>query len=125
MFKQEKEKNISISHKDAETIIGPSVKVKGDFNCQGSMIIEGIVEGNLKTENDLYIGEKSKIIADIKAKNAKISGAVNGNLEINGYLELTSTAKIIGNINVKSISIAKGAYFNGVCTMLETAKTEK
>lgn len=126
MFNQEKEKNVNLNNKEAETVIGLSVKVKGDFVCQGSMIIEGTVEGNLKTENDLYVGEKSKITADIKAKNAKISGFVQGNLDIDGFLELTSTAKIQGNVNVKSLSIAKGASLNGICTMSnQAAQTEK
>ena len=31
-----------------ETIIGPSVKVKGDFNAQGNVIVEGTVDGSLK-----------------------------------------------------------------------------
>ena len=35
--------------KDAETIIGASIKVKGNFQGQGNIIIEGSLEGSLKT----------------------------------------------------------------------------
>ena len=47
----------------AETIIGPTVKVKGNFHGQGNIIIEGIVEGSVKTTNHLFIAEKAKILA--------------------------------------------------------------
>jgi len=103
--------------REAETIIGLSVKVKGDFTCQGNMVVEGEVDGTLKTHGDLIVGDKAKISANIEAKNATISGEVNGNLKIKGYLELSSTAKINGDIDVQSISIIKGAILNGQCQM--------
>ena len=109
--------------KEAETIIGPSVKIKGDFNCHGNMIIEGEVEGNVNTEGDLYVGEKAKIKADVKAKNAKISGIIEGNININGYLDISHSAKITGNISMQNLSIAKGALVNGNCSMSQS--TEK
>jgi len=119
MFKKDEEVNI----KNAETIIGPSIRVKGNFFGQGDIIIEGILEGEIKTSNNLLIGTKAKIDANIEAKQAKVSGEVHGNLKIKGYLELTSTAKIDGNIEAGNISIENGAIFNGNCIM--TKETPK
>ena len=65
--------------KDAETIIGPSIKVKGNFHGEGNMVIEGIVEGSIKTNKNLLVGERAVITASIEAKEAKIGGKVNGN----------------------------------------------
>lgn len=116
--------NESAGFKEAETIIGPSVKIKGEFHCQGNMIIDGIVEGNIKTEGDLYVGEKAVINADISSKNAKISGKIMGNLNISGYLEITSSAKITGDIDTLTLSIAKGAYINGNYKMNNSEKNK-
>ena len=118
--KKDSETNI----KEAETIIGQSVKVKGNFHGQGNIIIEGQVEGNVKTDNYLLIGEKAKIIADIKAKDAKIAGEVQGNIKISGYLEVKPTAKINGDIEANHISIEKGALLNGHCLMNQDKKSE-
>ncbi|MCK4554658.1 polymer-forming cytoskeletal protein [Candidatus Parcubacteria bacterium] len=104
--------------KKVETIIGPSVKVKGDFNSQGNIIVEGIVQGNLKTKGSLLIGNKAKITADVEAKEAKIGGEVKGNVKIKGYLELTATAKIFGDVEADSLSVERGAILNGKCTMV-------
>jgi len=103
--------------KQAETIIGPSIKVKGNFHGQGNIIIEGIVEGNVKTNGFLLVGNKAKITASIEAADAKIGGEIQGNIKVKGYLEIKSSAKIQGDIEAAEISIEKGTIFNGKCTM--------
>lgn len=115
MFKNTEHKETNI--KEVETIIGQSVKVKGNFHGQGNIVVEGSVEGSIKTKSFLLVGEKAKITADISAKNARISGEVVGNVRVSGYLEINSTAKVIGNLDVEQISIEKGAIVNGHCQM--------
>lgn len=123
MFKQE---NNAKNFKEVETIIGRSVKVKGNFNGQGNIIVEGILEGTLKTAGSVLIGEKAKIIANISSKEACIKGEINGNLKINGFLEIGATANITGDIECSSLLIANGAILNGKCTMtLESNKKNK
>lgn len=108
--------------KEVETIVGPSVKVKGDFHCEGNIVVEGEVEGNLVCGNMLQLKNKSRITADVSAKEAIIGGEVKGNVKVSGYLEITETAKILGDIEAGIISIAKGAVFNGQCLMSREAK---
>ena len=112
-----------------ETIIGPSVKVKGDFNCQGNIIVEGMVDGSLKTNGSLEVGDKAKITANVEAKEAKIGGEISGNVKVKGFLNITGTAKIYGDIEASTLSIERGAIFNGKCVMTtgggETAKLNK
>ncbi|MDD4271248.1 MAG: polymer-forming cytoskeletal protein [Patescibacteria group bacterium] len=102
---------------DFETVIGPSVKVKGDFNGQGNIIVEGMVDGSLKTNGNLEVGKTAKITANVEAKEAKIGGQVAGNVKIKGFLEITATAKISGDIETSGLSIERGAVFNGNCLM--------
>ena len=121
MFNKENNKDI----KEAETIIGPSIKVKGNFHGQGNIIIEGKVEGSIKTNSYLLVGGESMISANIEAKNAKIDGKVTGNIQIEEYLEIGSTAIINGDINAKILSIAKGAIVNSNCSMGKQEKNEE
>ena len=103
--------------KTTETIIGPSVKVEGDFVGDGDVIVEGIVLGNLKTKNHLRVGDDAKVQAEVEAKDAYIAGEVHGNITVENYIEITSGAKIKGDINASLISIAKGAIINGKINM--------
>lgn len=103
---------------EGETIIGPSVKVKGNFVGKGNVIIEGSVSGSLKTTQDIRIGKESKVKAEIEAANAFVAGEVKGNLKVNGKVELSSSAKVSGDIEARILSIETGAIFNGRSTMV-------
>jgi len=104
--------------KDAETIIGASIKVKGNFQGQGDIIIEGSLEGSLKTDANLFIGGKAKVVANIESRDTIINGEVRGNIKTKGYLALGSTARIFGDIQYNELSIEKGAIINGQLLML-------
>jgi len=99
--------------KDAETIIGASIKVKGNFHGQGNIIVEGSLEGSLKTEANLFIGDHAKIIANIEAQEAIINGEVKGNIKIKKYLAVGKTAKIFGDLQYGELSIERGGLVNG------------
>lgn len=109
--------------KTAETFIGPSVKVEGDFTGEGDLVIEGVVVGNVRTNNNLTIGPEAVVEAEIKAKNAFIAGKVKGNVTLKGKLDLTSSGQIIGNVKAAVLSVETGGIINGQLTMMQP--TEK
>jgi cytoskeletal protein CcmA (bactofilin family) len=106
---------------EAETIIAASVKVEGDFTSQGNVLIEGVVEGSLKTERNLRVGEKAKINADVTAANATIAGEVRGNMNVTEKLELEPTARIFGDVKTKILTVSAGAEVNGRISMGQAA----
>ncbi len=103
-----------------ETIIGPSVKIEGNFVCQGGIVIEGEVKGVVKTAGFLEIGEHASVIADVSAKEAKVGGEIRGNIKIEGFFEVTSSARLYGDIEAAYVSIARGAVVKGKCSILGT-----
>lgn len=109
MFKEAENKD------GAETIIGPSVRVEGDFIANGDVVVEGTVTGSLKTEKNLKIGSEAKIFASVQASNAQIAGEVQGNVKVSQKLELSPSAKIFGDIKTKSLIVADGASIDGKC----------
>lgn len=112
--------------KDAETVIGPSIKVKGNFQGKGNIVVEGTVEGSLKTEADLFIGNDAKVVANIESTDAAIHGEVSGNIKSRGYLAIGKNARIAGDIQYNEISIEKGAIIHGnLSAALETKKSSK
>jgi len=125
MFNKNTPEGGSIEKKDIETIIGSSVKVEGNFICEGNMVIDGQVKGNVQTNGFLQVGRSAVVIADVKAANARIGGEIRGNVKIDGYLEINDTAKIYGDIEVATLSIAKGAYISGHCSTIENAGKKK
>lgn len=98
---------------EAETIIGESVLVKGNFESNGNLIINGSLEGEIKTKGSVLLGEKSRINANISAQEMLVKGSVVGNLLVSEYLAIGASAKILGDIKCSQISIERGAEING------------
>jgi len=115
-------KNHPEKFKDAETIIGSTIKVKGNFHGQGNIIVEGNLEGSLKTEASLFIGDHAKIAANVEAQEAIINGEVRGNIKVKKSLAIGETAKIFGDIQYGEISVERGGIINGQLLMGEGSK---
>ena len=117
---RKKEKHMGQSGQ--QTIIAQGVRVEGDFNSQGSVLIEGEVAGAVKTAEHLQVGETAKIHASVSAADAVVAGEIKGNVKITGRLELTETSKVHGDIRAQILTVAAGAEINGKVGMGEEIK---
>lgn len=107
------------------SIIGESVVVDGNFECEEDVVIHGKVNGSIKTSCDVYVKSTSVIKASIKANNVFLEGVVTGNIDSKEFVEISSTAKLVGDISTKVINIEKGAFFSGKCTIKEHIENVK
>ena len=104
-----------------EVLIGKNTAINGNININGCTRIDGVIDGTLAVDSDLFIGETGVIRATVYAQNANISGTVTGNIVCRGRLELLSTAKITGDIKCGTLVISEGAVFDGKCGSIESA----
>ena len=102
-----------------EVIISQNTAINGNISINGCTRIDGVIDGTLAVDNDLFIGESGNIRATVYAKNATISGQVTGNISCKERLELTSNAKVFGDIKCTTLIIAEGAIFRGKCAGFE------
>ncbi len=107
-----------------EVLISKNTSINGNINIIGCTRIDGLIEGTLAVDSDLFIGETGNIKAPIYAKNATIAGTVLGNIACRGRLELTETARITGDIKCGTLVIAEGAVFKGRCSSIEADITK-
>jgi cytoskeletal protein CcmA (bactofilin family) len=106
----------------AETIVGTSVKLKGNLQSGGDITIDGSVNGEIKTKGSVNIGPNANVIANVKAKRVTVAGTVQGNIEAVERLTLTETGRVYGDVVVNLLSISAGAIFTGKSTMIEKVK---
>lgn len=107
-----------------DTIIGQGASVNGLIATEGSLRIDGRVEGEIKSTGDVIIGEKGVVIASISAQNISVAGSVNGNITANGKLDLLASGKIIGDICIEDLVICQGAILKGEVEMSSPAAGE-
>lgn len=99
------------------TVIGESIKIEGHIIVGETMQINGYLRGDIKSTEDIIIGENGEVDGDITAKNILISGGVHGNLKANGKTEISKTGTVVGDITTHTIVVNDGSVFKGNCTM--------
>ncbi len=105
------------SVENVDTIIGLNVNLKGNLKNQGSIQVNGSVEGEVRSDDNVNVGETAVIKGPVIAKVIEVSGTIKGLIEATEKLEINATGKVIGDINVKTLIIKQGAIFVGKSTM--------
>ena len=93
--------------------IGEGSVFEGKFYISGSLRIDGKFEGEIRTDEELVVGESGKVKTDIDAKSVVIAGVVIGNITASEEVRLLETGKVLGDITAPSISIQRGVVLKG------------
>lgn len=99
------------------SIIGPGMKVVGDCETDGTVRIDGVVEGAVRAGKAVVVGKDGRVKGDITTQDAVISGTVQGTLSAESRLELQATARIEGEVRARRMQLEEGAVLNGTVQM--------
>lgn len=107
-------------------------KVIGNVTAYGKLNVTGEIEGNsnaaeiyaeaaringdIRSNGSVKIGQSSVIIGNLFATSAVIAGAVKGDIDVHGPVVLDTTAIVMGNIKSQSVQINNGAVIEGMCS---------
>lgn len=101
------------------SIIGPGMKVVGDCVTDGTIRIEGVVEGSVTAGKAVVVGKEGLVSGAITTQDAVVAGRVVGALVAESRLELQSTSRIEGEIYARRLQLEEGAILNGTVDMGE------
>jgi len=104
------------------SIIGPGMTVVGDCQTEGTVRVEGVVEGSISAGKAVVIGKQGKVIGNVRTQDAVISGHVNGTLIAESRLELQATCQIDGEVHTRRMQLEEGAVLNGTVQMGDKRK---
>ena len=119
MFQSEKPESKTSS------ILGPELEIHGDVKVSGSLLIYGKVFGSIQSSGAVRTANGSVVNGNISAKEAAIGGKVDGDLDIEKKVTLGDTSFLTGNLKAAILTIEEGAKFDGVCSMLKKAQSDK
>ena len=112
---------VSLGSRENRAYLDKGCVVKGKISFKGSVRIDGEIEGEINSEDNVAIGEGAVISANIKAVSIVVAGVVSGELTASQRIELYPSAQVIGNLTAPRMVIHEGATFEGSCTMQSKA----
>jgi cytoskeletal protein CcmA (bactofilin family) len=95
------------------SIIGPGMRVVGDCETDGTLRIEGMIEGTVRAGKAVVIGKDGVVKGDVTTQDAIIAGRVTGSVIAESRLELQATCVIEGEIRARRIKLDEGGRVNG------------
>ena len=95
------------------SIIGPGMRVQGDCETDGTLRVEGTVEGKVQAGKAVVVGRDGVVNGDIYTQDAVIGGHVTGKVIAESRLELQETSVVDGEIRARRIKLEEGGRVNG------------
>jgi cytoskeletal protein CcmA (bactofilin family) len=102
------------------SIIGLGMRITGDLVTEGTVRVEGRIEGTVRAGKAVVIGKEGEVVGDVVTQDAVIGGRVQGTVIAESRLELQATARIEGQISARAqhLVLEEGCRFNGQVQML-------
>ncbi len=97
--------------------IGKGVKFNGTLIYDGTIRVDGTMEGELRTAGSLWVGEGAVIAAQVNAGRIISKGTITGDVVAKKSVQLRAPAALNGSITTPSLAMEAGVLFNGTVAM--------
>jgi cytoskeletal protein CcmA (bactofilin family) len=111
----------TVAGEQSMSIIGPGMNITGDLLTDGTVRVEGRIEGTIRAGKAVIVGKGGEVDGDVITQDAVIGGRLRGTLVAESRLELQATCDIEGQIRAPAqhLKLEEGARFNGQIQMLD------
>jgi cytoskeletal protein CcmA (bactofilin family) len=113
--KREKANVYAMNGDEPFTFLGKGAQFKGIIHFEGTIRIDGRLEGEIHTKGTLMVGEHAVIEGDISADVVVSGGRINGNIVASEKVQLLSAGIVTGTIKTPLLSIEEGVHLYGMC----------
>ncbi|WP_420636746.1 bactofilin family protein [Candidatus Palauibacter sp.] len=110
---------------DVVSVIAPGMTVLGDIRCEGTVRVEGKVEGSVQASKSVVVGKKGQVVGDIETQDVVVAGSVQGTVMGASRVELQETCHIDGDIRSRRIKLDEGGQIDGRFHMSKADPAEK
>ena len=102
--------------------LGKGTEFKGVLSFEGTIRVDGKVEGEVVSKDTLIAGDGAFLKGEITVGTLISSGTVVGNINAAQKVHVIAPASIEGNVRTPKLIIEEGVIFNGKCEMPNEAK---
>ena len=117
MFSKSSKEKRETKPEEIIAFLGKGTSFKGIVTYNGTIRVDGNIEGEIISQGTLVVGEDAAIDADINIGTMISSGRINGNIMAKNKIHLMHPAIMNGSIKAPILIIDEGVRFNGNCEM--------
>ena len=103
------------------TYIDRGCEMAGELRFRENVRIDGHVEGEIRCDKTVVIGEEATVRANISAANIIVHGTVEGDTTASGETTLHKSAAVTGELKTGGIVVERGAKLQG-CILIGTVE---
>lgn len=107
------------------TTIAVGTILKGTINVEGSLRIDGTIEGDITCHKTVVLGPQGKVTGNVNSVSAILEGTLKGDIHITDKLILKSGCMMNGDIYTSKLEIEPTACFNGNCNTIKEEKPQQ
>lgn len=100
-------------HDGVISIIGAGMRVVGDCETEGTLRVEGHLQGTVRAGKAVVVGKDGTVLGDILTQDAIVGGKVTGCIVAESRLELQATCVVDGEVHARRIKLDEGGRVNG------------
>ena len=107
-------------HPEVEEVVaflGRGTEFKGVLHFEGTIRVDGKLEGEVFTKDTLIVGETAEILGNINVGTIITSGKIQGNINAAKNVHLMAPGTLTGDITTPALHMEEGFNFNGRCEM--------
>ena len=102
-----------MSNENHESVIGADVEIIGTIKSNGTVRLDGKLEGELLCGGNAILGKSAQVKGNITATSVSIEGKISGNILAKDKIEMKATATVNGDIKARRLSVEDGVTFVG------------
>lgn len=110
-------KRRSKDHQDIVGFIGSDTICSGELSFKGTFRIDGRLEGKVRSQGTLIVGEEGVIQGEVQIGTLILNGKIFGNVTAVTRAALLGQAVLQGDLSTPQVLMEEGVQFNGRCQM--------
>ena|ERR1041385_1064144 len=106
-------RRIAPTASDGYSVIDAHLSVAGDISTDGTVRVDGRIEGALHRADTLIIGAGGVVIGNIEAREVVVGGELTGDVASRDRVEVQKTATVRGDIRSAAVMLEEGGTVHG------------
>lgn len=94
-----------------DAVIGQGLKITGNLECQGDIVIAGVVEGKV-TSRSLTVAQDATLKGSIRSTTVHVMGEVEGQINA-ASVRIGKTGLVVGDVYYDAVGMEDGGTIDG------------